>query len=141
MEYPKFRVGDKAVVLASAKEVTVTAFSPDDRAGYYYTYDDNGVERTRPAWCFADPKDVAYCVVEHEVNDGFADTLRCKGAYRKREDAEKRLNGLADEWLSNLGDSADEYEQERDSTGFSIWRDGYYNDEHYTLQITACELE
>lgn len=140
MENPKFRVGDKAVVLASAKEVTVTSFIHDDAVGYYYAYDDNGVERTRPAWCFADPKDVVYCVAEHEVNDGFS-VLRCTGAYRKREDAEKRLNGLADEWLSNLGDSADEYEQERDSAGFSIWRDGYYYDENYTLQITACELE
>lgn len=143
MEYPKFRVGDRVVVLATAKEAEVAAFKPSETgAGYNYTFKyDDGSERTLPEWALANPEEVVYCVVWDEASDDGCNSLDAGGAYRKRENAVKRLADIADQWRENMGGYADAYETETDDGCFEAWRDGYYNDDHFAARIAACRLE
>ena len=142
MEYPKFKVGDRVVVLETAKEATVAAFRPKS-SGVGYKYDfrlDDGSERTRPEWVLASPDECVFCVVGHEALDGDGSMLWTDGAYRKRDDAVKRLGEIADNWIENIGKCIDRYQTERSDDSFEAWEDGYYDNNHFSVVVNACRL-
>lgn len=142
MEYPKFRTGDRVVVLGSSREATVTAFNPNSAGnGYIYTYRFDGSEHEHvlPEFALASPSEVVYCVAVHEASDD-GDHLSVDGAYRKRDDAVKRVGEIADQWLGDIGKYADRYEIGRDEDGFEAYPPGYYNNEHFTVELKACRI-